>query len=239
MSTHRVNYPDRLIFSLSLLSLMMVACGLPRITSSTDPNLTAAMMAGSKIDPPADTSPTAATGLQTAVLAGGCFWGVEAVFEHLQGVSNVVSGFAGGEAQMANYAAVSNGTTGHAEAVKITYNPQQISFGQLLKIYFLVAHDPTEVNRQGPDNGTQYRSAIFFANLQQQRVAQIYIDRLNQAHIFAQPIATQLRPLSNFYPAEEYHQNFIARNPNYPYVVVNDLPKLDRLRQQFPDLVQR
>ena len=179
------------------------------------------------------------TGEQTLVLAGGCFWGVEAVFENLKGVSNVVSGFSGGDAKTANYNTVSSGRTSHAEAVKITYNPQQISLGQLLKVYFLVAHDPTQIDRQEPDNGTQYRSAIFYANSQQQQMSKAYMDRLNQAHIFTQPIATQLVALNEFYPAEQYHQNFISRNPNYPYVVVHDLPKLARLRQQFPDLVRR
>ncbi|HEY9640732.1 MAG TPA: peptide-methionine (S)-S-oxide reductase MsrA, partial [Coleofasciculaceae cyanobacterium] len=168
--------------------------------------------------------------------AGGCFWGMEAVFEHLKGVTDVVSGFSGGNADTAHYEQVSLGDTGHAEAVKITYDPAQISYGQLLKVYFSVAHDPTELNRQGPDAGTQYRSAIFFANDQQKQVAQDYINQLNNAHIFKQPIVTQLTPLNGFYAAEEYHQNFIDRNPNYPYVVIYDLPKLDQLRQQFPNL---
>jgi peptide-methionine (S)-S-oxide reductase len=176
------------------------------------------------------------TGNQTAIFAGGCFWGVEAVFEHVKGVSDVVSGFSGGDKSSANYDAVSDGKTSHAEAVKITYDPAQISYGQLLKIYFAVAHDPTEVNRQGPDSGSQYRSAIFFTNPEQQQVAQAYIDQLSQAKVFARPIATQLNPLQAFYAAEEYHQNFIARNPNYPYVVVNDLPKLKQLEKQFPNL---
>jgi peptide-methionine (S)-S-oxide reductase len=191
------------------------------------------------VEPTIDIPANQATGLQTVVLAGGCFWGVEAVFEQLQGVSNVVSGFSGGTAATAHYDTVSSGKTDHAEAVQITYDPKQISFGQLLKIYFFVAHDPTQIDRQEPDNGTQYRSAIFFTNPVQQRVAKAYIDRLNQSHIFPQPIATQLVSLTKFYAAEEYHQNFIDRNPKYPYVVVNDLPKLDRLRQQFPDLVRR
>lgn len=172
------------------------------------------------------------------VLAGGCFWGVEAVFEKLKGVSAVVSGFAGGTADTANYNAVSSGQTAHAEAVKITYDPQQISLGQLLKIYFLIAHDPTEIDRQGPDTGKQYRSVIFFANPDQQKVAKAYIDRLNQAQVFPKRIATQLVAFDNFYVAEDYHQNFIDRNPNYPYVVINDLPKIAQLRQQFPHLIR-
>jgi peptide-methionine (S)-S-oxide reductase len=186
---------------------------------------------------PADAMPASkAQGKQTVVLAGGCFWGVEAVFEHLKGVSDVVSGFSGGRADSANYDAVSNGATGHAEAVKITYDPSQISYGQLLQVYFLVAHNPTELNRQGPDSGTQYRSAIFFANNEQKQTAQIYMAKLTQARTFSKPIVTQLAPLQNFYAAEEYHQNFITRNPNYAYVVINDLPKLAQLRKQFPKL---
>jgi peptide-methionine (S)-S-oxide reductase len=183
-----------------------------------------------------DISTSVAKGQQTAVLSGGCFWGMEAVFEHLKGVSNVVSGFSGGSATTAHYEVVSSGETGHAESVKITYNPSQISYSQLLKIYFLVAHDPTQLNRQGPDWGTQYRSVIFFANDEQKRVAQAYVEQLNKAQVFHKPIVTQLVPLKGFYVAEEYHQHFIDRNPNYPYVVVNDLPKLEQLRQQFPDM---
>ncbi len=178
-------------------------------------------------------------GQQAIVLAGGCFWGVEGVFEKLQGVSTVVSGYAGGSAETANYGAVSGGATGHAEVVQITYDPQQISLDQLLKVFFVVAHDPTEVDRQGPDQGTQYRSAIFFADAEQQQVAQAYINQLNQTKVFSQPIATKLTALTKFYPAEEHHQDFIAHNPTYPYVVVHDLPKLDRLQQKFPELVKR
>ena len=176
---------------------------------------------------------------QTAVLSGGCFWGMEAVFEHLKGVSNVVSGFSGGSAATANYEIVSSGMTGHAESVKITYDPSQISYSQLLKIYFLVAHDPTQLNAQGPDTGTQYRSAIFFANDEQKRVAQSYIDQLNTKHVFPKQIVTQLVPLKGFYQAEEYHQHFIDRNPMYPYVVVNDLPKLAQLQAQFPKMYKK
>jgi peptide-methionine (S)-S-oxide reductase len=239
MLANNFNRYFHLIFILSLLSLTTVSCGISRSSSAAAvANVTTAKIAGIEIEPPSDIAATA-TGEQTLVLAGGCFWGVEAVFENLKGVSNVVSGFSGGDAKTANYDTVSSGRTSHAEAVKITYNPQQISLGQLLKIYFLVAHDPTQIDRQGPDNGTQYRSAIFFANFQQQQVAKAYIDRLNQARIFTQPIATQLVALNEFYPAEQYHQNFIDRNPTYPYVVVHDLPKLDILRQQFPDLVRR
>jgi len=190
-------------------------------------------------NPPIDNAVTVSKGQETAVLAGGCFWGMEAVFEHLKGVSEVVSGFAGGTSATASYERVSSGDTGHAEAVKITYDPSQISYGQLLKVYFSVAHDPTELNRQGPDTGSQYRSAIFFENDQQKKVAQAYIKQLNQEKIFSAPIVTTLVPLQGFYDAEDYHQNFIQHNPTYPYVVVNDLPKLAQLKQQFPRLYKQ
>jgi peptide-methionine (S)-S-oxide reductase len=182
---------------------------------------------------------TTTAGQQTAVLAGGCFWGMEAVFDHLNGVSDVVSGYAGGNASTARYERVGTGETGHAEAVKITYDPTKITYAQLLKVYFAVAHDPTELNRQGPDEGSQYRSAIFFANADQQRIAQSYINQLSKANAFKTPIVTQLSVLKGFYAAEESHQNFIARNPNYPYVVVNDLPKLKQLQKQFPELYKQ
>lgn len=189
-------------------------------------------------DPASDTPRAATKQKETAVLAGGCFWGVEAVFEHLKGVSDVVSGYAGGEKSSAHYEMVSTGTTGHAESVRITYDPSQISYGQLLKVYFAVAHDPTELNRQGPDTGTQYRSAIFYTNDEQKRVAEAYIAQLEAAKVFKGKIVTQVVPLNKFYSAEEHHQNFIERNPTYPYVVYNDLPKLRNLEKQFPDLVK-
>jgi peptide-methionine (S)-S-oxide reductase len=230
----------RLLISWSIMSLLAVSCSSLNTTffsSAADsaPAITARM----KINPPIDLPTSKIKGEQTIVLAGGCFWGVEAVFENLKGVSNVVSGYAGGTAATANYDNVSTGTTGHAEAVKITYDPQQISLGKLLKIHFLIAHDPTQVDRQEPDNGTQYRSAIFFTNSEQQKVAKAYIDRLNQARIFTKPIATQLVPLTKFYTAEEYHQDFITRNPTQGYIVRFDLPKLTQLRQQFPDLIKK
>jgi len=171
----------------------------------------------------------------TAVFAGGCFWGTEAVFEHLQGVSDVVSGYAGGTAKTADYGTVSTGQTEHAESIIVTFDPSQISY----EIYFLVAHDPTQLNRQGPDRGKQYRSAIFFTNDEQKQIAESYIDRLNKNKSFAKPIVTQLAPLQNFYPAEDYHQNFITRNPDYPYVVAHDLPKLAELQKQFPEMYKK
>jgi peptide-methionine (S)-S-oxide reductase len=186
--------------------------------------------------PAIDISTSIPQGKQTAVFGGGCFWGMEGVFEHVKGVSDVVSGFSGGGASTADYALVSSGITDHAESVKITYDPSQISYGQLLKIYFLVAHDPTQLNRQGPDSGKQYRSVIFFANDEQKRVAQDYIAQLNKASIFQKQIVTQIAPLKGFYQAVESHQNFIVRHPHHPYVVVNDLPKLAKLQAKFPDI---
>lgn len=176
---------------------------------------------------------------QTAVLAGGCFWGMEAVFEHLKGVSDVVSGFAGGDKSTAHYETVSTGTTGHAESVKITYDPSKITFGQLLKVYFSVAHDPTELNRQGPDTGTQYRSAIFYMNDDQKRVAEAYIQQLDNAKVFPRPIVTQVVPFHGFYAAERYHQHFLENNPNNPYIVYNDIPKLLELKKQYPQMCKR
>lgn len=178
----------------------------------------------------------AASGKQTAVLAGGCFWGVDAVFKHVKGVESVVSGYAGGSAATAQSVVVNTGSTGHAESVKITFDPAQVSYSRLLRVFFSVAHDPTELNRQGPETGTQYRSVIFYANDGQKQIASAYIDQLNKAKIFSSPIVTQLIPLKGFYPAEDYHQNFLARNPAHPYVVLNDLPKLRALQKQFPDL---
>jgi peptide-methionine (S)-S-oxide reductase len=174
--------------------------------------------------------------VQTAVFAGGCFWGVEAVFEHVKGVSDVTSGYTGGTAKTADYDAVSTGKTEHAEAVKITYDSSKVSYEQLLKVFFLVAHDPTELNRQGPDTGTQYRSAVFYTNEEQKRLAQSYIDKLNTDKVFPKPIVTQLVALGNFYQAEDYHQNYLVRHPKEPYIVINDKPKVENLRKQFPDL---
>jgi len=189
-------------------------------------------------DPVKDIRTTAPAPPQTAVLAGGCFWGVEAVFEQLNGVLDVVSGFAGGSQLTAHYSVVSSGVTSHAESVQIKYDPATISYGQLLKVFFAVAHDPTELNRQGPDEGTQYRSSIFYANDEQKTVADAYVRQLNEAHVFTKPIVTTVVPLRGFYPAEDYHQNFLARNPGHPYIVVNDLPKLRALKAEFPELLK-
>ena len=171
---------------------------------------------------------------QTAVFAGGCFWGMEAVFEHVTGVVGVVSGYAGGEAQTANYEAVSGGKTGHAEAVRITYDPAQITYGQLLEIFFAVAHDPTQWDRQGPDTGPQYRSEIFTTSTEQARIAQGYIAQLTRAQVYAEPIVTRVSPLPAFYEAEAYHQDFAAHHPNHGYILRYDRPKVEHLKQAFP-----
>jgi peptide-methionine (S)-S-oxide reductase len=173
---------------------------------------------------------------ETAVLAGGCFWGVQGVFQHVKGVTNAVSGYAGGDKKTAQYEVVGTGRTGHAESVRITFDPRQISYGRILQIYFSVAHNPTELNRQGPDVGTQYRSAIFPASAEQAQIAKAYIGQLNQAHAFDAAIVTKIEPGKEFYPAEDYHQDFLTLHPNYPYIVYNDLPKLDDLKRIFADL---
>jgi peptide-methionine (S)-S-oxide reductase len=172
---------------------------------------------------------------ETAVVAGGCFWGVQGVFQHVKGVTNALSGYAGGQKHTAEYERVGLGDTGHAESVQITYDPKQISYGRLLQIFFSVAHDPTQLNRQGPDFGTQYRSAVFPVNADQARVAKAYIDQLNEARAFDKKIATKIEMDRPFYPAEAYHQDFLTRNPRYPYIVINDLPKISELKRVFPD----
>jgi peptide-methionine (S)-S-oxide reductase len=189
------------------------------------------------LPPPAINAPPASSAApQTAVFAGGCFWGVEAVFRHVKGVTRAVSGYAGGSQKTADYEMVSTGTTGHAESVEVTFDPTQVTYGELLRVFFSVAHDPTEVNRQGPDVGTQYRSAIFFMNDEQKSVAQAYIAQLDRAKVFARPIVTQVTSLPAFYPAEAYHQDYAALHPTQPYIVIHDLPKVANLKQQFPSL---
>lgn len=170
------------------------------------------------------------------VLAGGCFWGIQAVFQHVKGVIDAVSGYAGGGADTAYYESVGTGKTGHAESVQVTYNPAQITLGQILKVFFSVAHDPTELNQQGHDHGTQYRSAIFYSTQGQKEVAEAYIDQLQQAKIFKAPIVTRLEPLKAFYPAEEYHQNYARRHPSDSYIAINDMPKVKALEKEFPNL---
>jgi peptide-methionine (S)-S-oxide reductase len=189
-------------------------------------------------DPLLDAPLASAKGKQTAVIAGGCFWGIQAVFQHVKGVIQATSGYSGGEANTAQYEKVSTGETGHAESVRLTYDPSQISYGQLLKVFFSVAHDPTQLNRQGPDTGTQYRSVIFFTDESQERIARAYIEQLNQAKVFDHAIVTQVVPLKAFYEAEAYHQDYATRHPNDPYIVMNDLPKVANLRKQHPALYQ-
>src|SRR6185437_8600294 len=183
--------------------------------------------AATKIPPPAQDEQVGATHSETAVLAGGCFWGVQGVFEHVRGVKQVASGYSGGAAGTAQYETVSRGDTGHAESVQITYDPTQVTYGRLLQIFFSVAHDPTELNYQGPDHGTQYRSAIWYTTPEQKRVAEAYVDQLARAKVYSRPIVTQVAPLRAFYPAEAYHQDYAIHNPNAPYIVINDLPKVD------------
>lgn len=184
------------------------------------------------------TSTTVPKGSQQLVLAGGCFWGMEAVFEQLKGVSSVVAGYSGGSADTAHYEMVGTGETGHAESVRITFDPSQISLDQLFDVFFLVAHDPTELDRQGPDEGSQYRSVIFYADDAQKSAAEAYVKHLEAAKTFSSPIVTQIVPFKAFYPAEGYHQHFVQNHPDYPYVVFNDLPKLKHLRELYPQLVK-
>jgi peptide-methionine (S)-S-oxide reductase len=189
------------------------------------------------LPPPVDDSGPAArrTPSETAVLAGGCFWGVQGVFQHLKGVTRAVSGYAGGDARTARYELIGTGQTGHAEAVRIVFDPQQISFGQILQVYFSVAHNPTELNRQGPDRGTQYRSTVFAQTAEQARIARAYIAQLDRARVFDKPIATTIETEKPFFEAEAYHQDYMTLHPRQPYIVVNDLPKVDNLKRLFPE----
>jgi peptide-methionine (S)-S-oxide reductase len=213
-----------------IAALILVAAGLAiRSTSAS------AEGARALPSPMVDLPPGQATSA-TIVLAGGCFWGVQGVFQHVKGVTNAVSGYAGGEKRTAEYETVSMGRTGHAESVQVTYDPRQISYGRLLQIFFSVVHDPTQLNRQGPDTGTQYRSAIFPTTAEQADVAKAYIAQLDQAHAFKKPIVTKIEPDRAFYPAEGYHQDYLTRNPSNPYIAINDLPKIDDLKRLSPDV---
>jgi peptide-methionine (S)-S-oxide reductase len=193
---------------------------------------------GEKVLPTPAVDVPATDGLQTAVLSGGCFWGVQGVFEHVRGVRKVLAGYAGGNASTAHYETVSEGDTGHAESVQVQFDPKQISYGRILQIFFSVALDPTEVNRQGPDAGTQYRSEVFAADVAQHRAAAAYISQLDQLHVFSRPIATRVDPLPGFYPAEAYHQDYLERHPDQPYIAYNDIPKVESLKRLFPDAYQ-
>lgn len=186
--------------------------------------------------PVVDIPAAEATGPQVAVLAGGCFWGLQGMFEHVQGVTRVVAGYSGGEKATAHYELVGTERTGHAESVEITFDAKQISYGQLLRLFFSVAHDPTELDRQGPDRGPSYRSEIFFASPAQERIARAYVEQLTKAKVFASPIVTKIEPLTAFYPAEDYHQDYLIHNPHQPYIVYNDLPKIEALKQVYPQL---
>jgi peptide-methionine (S)-S-oxide reductase len=213
-----------MIVILALLLAVAVAAPLPAIAAES----------AVVIPAPAVDDPKAAGPLQTAVLAGGCFWGVQGVYEHVRGVRQVLSGYAGGDKATAEYEVVSRGRTGHAESVEIHFDPKELSYGEILRIFFSVVHDPTQLNRQGPDSGTQYRSNIFYASESQKTIAQAYIAQLDRAKLFGRAIVTRVDPLKAFYPAEDYHQDFLQRNPGHPYIVINDLPKIDNLRKIFP-----
>jgi peptide-methionine (S)-S-oxide reductase len=229
--------PMRLPFSVPLLLALGGLVAAPVLVASL--RLAAPQVRAASLPEPARDLPARAGPLRTAVLAGGCFWGMEAVFERLRGVTEVVTGYAGGTAASASYTQVSSGGTGHAEGIRITYDPSELTYGQLLRVFFSVAHDPTQHNRQGPDVGPQYRSAIFTSDPAERRVAEAYIAQLDQAAVFDRPIATRLESANRFHPAEPYHQDFVARNPAHPYVVVHDLPKLARLEEAFPELVRQ
>ncbi|HXA76752.1 MAG TPA: peptide-methionine (S)-S-oxide reductase MsrA [Candidatus Acidoferrales bacterium] len=214
-------------------SLIMLASSLALIAAIGCNTATAA---NALPDPKVDESPAATKGQETVVLSGGCFWGIQAVFEHVKGVNKATAGYSGGNVKSPSYEDVSSGETGHAESVEVLYDPSKITFGQLLKVFFSVAHDPTQLNRQGPDVGTQYRSAIFFSNPDQQRIAQAYVDQLTQAKVFSNRIVTQILPEKAFYRAEEYHQDYAVHHPDNPYIMMNDLPKVANLKKQLPDL---
>lgn len=223
-----MNKPARLTYSAAFLFSIFLATAIPSLASARPNN---------GFPKPAMDNPVATSrGQEVAVLSGGCFWGVQAVFEHTRGVLSATSGYAGGSADTANYRAVSSGDTGHAESVRVIFDPSQITYGQVLMIFFSVAHNPTELDKQGPDWGSQYRSAVFYTTPEQKKIAEAYIAQLTAAKIYAQKIVTQIAPLSAFYPAENYHQDYVKHHPNDPYIVINDLPKLSALRRQFPDL---
>jgi len=211
-----------------LLTALLLGAGVTLLASSSGAEEARAIPAPA-VDPPSTASS------EVAVLAGGCFWGVQGVFQHVEGVRNAVSGYAGGDKETAEYERVSSGMTGHAESVQVTFDPRKITYGRILQIYFSVADDPTQLNRQGPDTGTQYRSAIFPTSAEQAATARAYIAQLDQAHAFNAAIVTRIEPDRSFYPAETYHQDFLTRNPTYPYIVINDLPKIEELKRLFPD----
>jgi peptide-methionine (S)-S-oxide reductase len=215
---------------LTLCAAAIAALALAAVTSSPSRASSEAV-----IIPPPAVDVQAADGTQTAVIAGGCFWGVQGVYQHTAGVLNAVSGYSGGSKMTANYTMIGTGTTGHAEAVEIKYDPKKISYGKILQIFFSVVHDPTQLNRQGPDVGTQYRSAIFAVNDEQKKVAEAYIAQLNAAKVYKKPIVTKVGPLQAFFPAEDYHQDYLTLHPNQPYIVFNDIPKIENLKKIFAE----
>lgn len=219
-----------------ILGLSIVLIGAALACSSINSSATTAVAPDSTPKPAVKLKPEDMKGKQTAVFAGGCFWGVEAVFEHVKGVSDVRSGYSGGSARTAKYNAVGSGQTGHAEAVEVVFDPAVVSYKDLLKVFFAVAHDPTELNRQGPDEGTQYRSAIFYAGEEQKKDAQSYIEELTAAKTYSGPIVTQLTALDAFYPAEDYHQDYLVLHPTEAYIRINDIPKVEDLKKRFPEM---
>ena len=219
----------RTTIKLTAAALVLAACGMAcRVGADAINKVIPA--------PAVDTPAAEASGLQTAVLAGGCFWGLQGMFEHAQGVTKVVAGYSGGAKATAHYEMVGTERTGHAESVEITFDPKRISYGQLLRLYFAVAHDPTELDRQGPDSGPSYRSEIFFQNPTQERIARAYVAQLTSAKVFSGPIVTKIEPVKGFYPAEDYHQDFLVKNPTHPYIMRNDLPKVEALKKVYPQL---
>ncbi len=224
--------PQRKHFSVTRLTGLVVVA----LSVVAAQHLAHSTEAATNIPPPVQDEKVGATHIETAVFAGGCFWGMQGVFEHVRGVRQVASGYSGGAASTAQYDTVEEGGTGHAESVRITYDPAQITYGRLLQIFFSVAHNPTELNRQGPDEGTQYRSAIFPVDATQRGIAQSYIAQLDKAHVFAGPVVTRVETFKGFYPAESYHQNYLVLHPDYPYIAINDLPKVNNLKRMFPEL---
>ena len=220
--------------SVARVRLSVLITGALLLTALALRIMPAAAQEGIALPAPAIELPASQAPSEVMVIAGGCFWGVQGVFQHVKGVSNAISGYAGGAKSTAIYEVTNSGTTGHAESVQVTYDPRQVTYGQLLQVFFSVAHDPTQLNRQGPDTGTQYRSTIFAANAAQADVAKAYIAQLNQARAFRKPIATTIEIGREFYPAEKYHQDFLVRNPTYPYIVYNDLPKIANLKRLLP-----
>ena len=227
----------KMLFFIRIIVVLSIAAAIG--CSIVNSSATTADLRDMAPTPAVENGSAAFKGSQTAVFAGGCFWGVEAVFEHVKGVTDVRSGYAGGEAKNADYEKVSEGTTGHAESVKVTFDPAKVTYVQLMTIFFSVAHDPTQLNRQGPDTGTQYRSAIFYSDEEQKKLADDYIAAIDKSKALPKPIVTQVVPLKEFYEAESYHQDYLKRHPDDPYIVYNDMPKLEALKTKFPDLYKK